>query len=453
MPRLAALATALLAVTTLPAQWWPYGGPVAPSPRFAVAMAADHAGSTILFGGRTDLFMPSANGETWRFDGSVWQQLAPLAPPSGRHAAAMVFDSVRNVFVLHGGLLFIALSGTNQTWEFDGASWTQITTPTPGPAVAGHVACFDSARGRVVVYGGATGNPALATSDTYEYDGTNWQLASAAGAPGPLSGPAMCFAANVGRAVLFGGYDPATVQAVDTTWLYDGITWQAAPVAGLRPQPRIHASMAYDAARGVCVLVGGYSTITGAPLTDTWEFDGNGWQEWPSAFFNGTELAGLAYDVGHENLVRFGGLGSLSGWPDGATWLYGAFTTTYGQGCAGSNGVPLLQSTTIPMLGFTWHLQLSNLVPTVPFAVVVLGLTNQPGISLAPIGMPGCSAFVSPDLFVALPAAGQAQFATHVPANPGLFLAHVFAQGLSLDAAANPAGLTVSNAVQAVLGH
>jgi hypothetical protein len=439
---------ALLAAAALPAQWVLQPAPVAPSPRVAPAMAANTAGAVILFGGQTGSIQTPASAETWQFDGSVWQQLAPFGSPSGRSRAAFVLDSTRNVFVLHGGFANGSPLGNTETWEFDGVAWTLVAPPTLAPGVFGHAACFDSARSRVVVFGGVDGSSPVSSSATHEYDGTDWQLVNPTSNPGPRYGAAMCFAVNLGRAVLFGGLD-GSGQIVATTWLYDGTTWQQAAIAGPSPPARVGAGIAYDPVRGVCVLVGGFGST--GPRNDTWEFDGSSWQQQPSTPLPAAELAGLAYDVGHQTLVRFGGFSGSQ--IHGETWRFGANTAVFGSGCAGSHGVPLLQATTLPTFGGTYHLQLTNLVPAVPLAVIVFALSAQPGVPLAPIGMPGCSAFVSPDLFVALAAFGTAQFATNVPPNPGLFAAELFAQGISLDAAANAAGLTVSNAVKAVIGH
>lgn len=441
-----------LLTSALAAQWRQLAPPLSPSPRMAPAMAADYAGNTFLFGGLTSFVSLFAENDTWRFDGSVWQQLAPTNPPGPRHGASLVFDTIRSVFVMFGGSPFVASVGGNETWEFDGVTWTQVVTAVMPNSVLNHGACYDSARQRVVVYGGMFDVFTLASSaNLYEYDGANWQQIATTGGPGPLDGVSMCFHTGHGKAVLFGGRDYATGYGTDATWRYDGVAWTAVPVVGARPSARIGAGMVYDAARAVCVLTGGYSMSTGAMLSDTWEFDGTSWQQQNTSVV-AASFTGLAFDLAHQNIVRFGGLTSIPLGPVG-TWRYGAGVRTFGSGCPGSNGTPLLQATTAPNLGFTWHLQLSNLVPTIPIAALALGLAELPGLSLAGIGMPGCAAFVTPDVLVSLPASGSALWASSVPAAPSLLGVSLFAQGVSLDPTSNAAGLVVSNAVEGVLGH
>src|SRR5207249_5475505 len=75
------------------------GGPAA---RCFQGMAYDSArGRTVIFGGAN---ASSYFGDTWEWDGSIWQQLATTgqAPPA-RALAAMVYDSRRGRTVLFGG--------------------------------------------------------------------------------------------------------------------------------------------------------------------------------------------------------------------------------------------------------------------------------------------------------------------------------------------------------------
>jgi hypothetical protein len=68
-----------------------------------------------------------------------------------------------------------------------------------------------------------------------------------------------------GVTVLFGGYDGTTLR--DDTWQWDGNAWTQLAVSG--PEPRVAHAMAYDLARQVAVLFGGVTT--GVPyLGDTW---------------------------------------------------------------------------------------------------------------------------------------------------------------------------------------
>ena len=72
-------------------------------------------GHVVLFGGSAG--PPSALNDTWDWDGSTWSQRQTPAEPPGRWAAAMDFDPEINGLVLFGG----ELAGdpfANDTWLF-----------------------------------------------------------------------------------------------------------------------------------------------------------------------------------------------------------------------------------------------------------------------------------------------------------------------------------------------
>jgi hypothetical protein len=260
----------------------------------------------------------------------------------------------------------------------------------------------------------------------------------------------MCFHAALQRTVLFGGINPQS-SGSDTTWLFDGTTWTAAVVSGPKPAPRTGAKMVYDPLRAACVLVGGINPITGVPLTDTWEFDGAAWTQMPGSTTPGRDF-GLAFDAARRFVVRHGGIAGST--TNGETWLYGARAQVFGIGCTGSNGVPALIPADAPRLGEPWSLQLTNSNASVPFAIVVLGLGQIAPVPLDGIGMPGCTAYISPDLLLSVPAVGgAASWSGAIPGQPALLGSHLFAQALSVDPGFNPAWLVASNAVDGLLGR
>ncbi|MBL8756000.1 MAG: hypothetical protein JNK15_22080, partial [Planctomycetes bacterium] len=68
-----------------------------------------------------------------------------------------------------------------------------------------------------------------------------------------------------------------------------------------------------------------------------------------------------------------------------------AHTSSHGDGCSGSNGVPVQSATGLPQVGTTFALNLANGTPN-GVAVLIAGLTNGAPypVELGPIGMPGC---------------------------------------------------------------
>jgi hypothetical protein len=432
----------------LPAQWSLATPGAAPGVRIGHAMAADTLGFVVQFGGDRGVFPNPYNNETWVFDGVAWTQLPTATAPSPRTEAQLVYDVLRGRYVLFGGWTSsISIgSGNSETWEFDGVSWTQMAPTTSPPGVWKHGAAYDLVRGRTVIYGGATSGLPGAVATTWEYDGVTWQQRTPTGSPGPRENHAMCFHLASGRTVMFGGVHP-TNGVVDQTWTYDGTTWAQVPIVGSWPPARTGAAMTYDAARGVCVMTGGM-TGTGVRFDDTWEFDGTSWTQQNTTMPGGRDLA-IAWSAMLAKTVRYGG--HLN---PGETWCYGASTRSFGAGCAGSFGVPGLSPQALPLIGQTYSLQLDNLVPAVGVGILVLSLTEIAPTPLDAIGMPGCAAFVTPDLLVTVPATGGvAVWSAPLPAQSSLLGTGLFAQGLSLDPGWNPAWLVASNAIAGVLGH
>jgi len=83
----------------------------------------------------------------------------------------MAYDSARGVTVLFGG--WDGDNRTSDTWEWDGSDWTSISTTGPSARIYLPMA-YDSARGVTVLFGGS-GDPGY-LGDTWEYSGPAFDL-------------------------------------------------------------------------------------------------------------------------------------------------------------------------------------------------------------------------------------------------------------------------------------
>src|SRR6266851_1571129 len=196
-----------------PAATWEWDGSTwtlrapaaAPPARIWPAMAYDSLHRvTVLFGGNAqgvDL------GDTWIFDGTTWTHLTPANSPSPRFGHAMAFDSVRNRVVLFGG----RSNGVRMadTWEWDGSNWTQISTSSAPSARFWHSMAFDSGLGRTRLFGGDHVAPFSLgpVNDTWEWDGANWTQDVPSAAPSPRAGQSMAYDSGRARTIVFGGTD------------------------------------------------------------------------------------------------------------------------------------------------------------------------------------------------------------------------------------------------------
>jgi hypothetical protein len=292
-------------------------------------MAYDPAiGKLVLFGGVTQ----AANGgdriflnDTWTYDGKTWTKQSPTASPPARTGAAMAYDPNIGKLVLFGASEPVAAD----TWTYDGKTWIQdhpATSPAKWSygvfAPDGLSMAYDPAIGKLVLVGG---------EGTWTYDKTTWTKRSPGlGVYGPVTsylvGP-VTYDAALNKLVVYG---KMLVNYGGWTWTYDGKTWtkQSAP-----PGPGLTDgwSLAYDPAVGHTVLFGGVSfdptdrTGFGWQVNETWTYDGKTWTKQspptaPTPRFD----ASMAYDPALNSLVLFGGESGFSG-PFTETWTYGPY--------------------------------------------------------------------------------------------------------------------------------
>lgn len=200
---------------------------------------------------------------------------------------------------------------------------------------------YDSARGRVVMFGGAATNAGCdlsaspACSATWEWNGQRWIRVTPSdpegdGNPAGRSQTAMAYDSRRGRVVLFGGGQGPELQE---TWEWDGKSWErrcdgrpASDVCSVLPHERRQHAMAYDYERGVVVVFGGRRASSGGEdcdraqymCGDTWEWDGS---DWTPRCFEGGRCAGeppprtdhaMAYDPTTGMVLVYGGQDLLS---------------------------------------------------------------------------------------------------------------------------------------------
>lgn len=151
------------------------------------------------------------------------------------------------------------------------------TDRSPAPSHVEAVA-FDSARGRLILFGGArpSGNSGWVDSDeTWEWDGTRWHSLDATTPKSePRHGHALGYDARDRRMLLVGGVrtppGAKNEEPLDDTWTYDGVRWSRGPNAPLM-------SVAYDGVGRRVVPIGGLGAQSREPLGDTWTRDGERW--------------------------------------------------------------------------------------------------------------------------------------------------------------------------------
>lgn len=328
----------------------------------------------------------------------LWTQKEDIGP-SPRHGHAMCYDTARQRTFLHGGAADVPLG---DSWTWTGQHWTQVADTGPSPRFD-HAMCFDGARNVALLFGGKSGDQRL--TDTWSWNGEYWTQVEDTG-PSGRSGHAMVYDPGQSRVVLFGGMSGAGVTR--DTWQWDGQSWTQVEDTG--PLPRCNHAMAFNPNRAVVVLFGGEAD-DGTSFADTWEWDGNAWTQ--------TEDIGPPACTRHSlvsaegEIILFGGIsGSAANPPptlfdDSWSLNNGQWTQKQDMGPAGRWGHAMTfdtQRRTIVMFGGhtsldfdnvgdlrrdTWEHAVSGAGPVVPpegSQPNVVGLTLDP--STSPMGQP-----------------------------------------------------------------
>jgi hypothetical protein len=453
-------AGALLAAAASAQTWVQRTTPVAPAARDGHRMAYDASRQRTVLQGGSLAYSPSGWGglaiDTWEWDGRRWLQRAAVTFPMPRTYAALVFDRARGTSVLFGGQLNPLW---DDTWEWDGANWTQASPAVSPSARVGHSMAYDTARGRVVLFGGTdTNNPYF--TDTWEWDGSSWSRRATAG-PAGRGEHSMAYDSARARVVMFGGYANGTLYA--DTWEWDGVSWtQRTPAQSTFA--RSGHRLAYDSVRSRVVLFGGRGVRNGPTLTETWEWDGTSWSQLQVAASPSTRDGfDMVYDEARGRAVLFGGYTSLFGARLGDTWELVATTATatpFGTGCGSPALTVAPAANSRPLLGATQVTDVTN-VPA-RGALMALGLSRAAigpvalPLALDPFGLPGCTLYqdnLVPGVPCTPTAAGAAQHRIAIPNDLDLAGAHVYLQAWAPAPGANPAGVVFSNAVDLLLGN
>jgi hypothetical protein len=286
----------------------PGGGPVGGTQN---AIAYDSANGEMVFS--------DGVGELWTWDGALWRNISTSgAAPMAREGQSSVYDTARSVTLVFGGTGRDPATGAslllNDTWEWDGIRWTNVTPPGGGssPPAAGAMA-YDESRSVAVLFGGDVttqtsgctvpdGSAGYLCGDTWEWNGVLWSDVTPSVGNPPAGLGQMAFDASLGGVVLY--------ASDESTWLWNGSEWTNLAPSGSGP---IAPGLWYDSANGVLVLGG------------NWKWSGSAWiseATWTST--NQCPVAGctpgpLAFDTSRGMTLEYDEPGLTLTWEEGAS--------------------------------------------------------------------------------------------------------------------------------------
>ena len=236
--------------------------------------------------------------------GEQWTRLDPTGgplPPRGE--PTVTYDPVRNQVLVFGGRVNLEAS-RNDVWRLslDGSpTWTHIvpagTPPTPRKGAAG---VYDSARDRLVLFGGyqvALDVIDAARNDVWALDLSNaprwYQLETSGDAPAPRQNATMVYDPISDRLVLFGGRGNGNCAFGDTWELsLQTLTWKRIADSGDQPGQRVTTGV-YDPVARRMLIFGGMTSVTLAcgqltEYSDLWELSLIGRPAWQLVNTEGT---------------------------------------------------------------------------------------------------------------------------------------------------------------------
>jgi hypothetical protein len=269
----------------------------------------------VLFGGSartcTGTCLDGFKNETWTFDGNTWTQVVTASAPPPSNFGAMAFDPVSGEVVLAGGQgntnpEIPLIASVRSTWTFDGTDWKERRPTVPeerkDPSLV-----YDPVSGLTLMVGGTCiYDPTCAV---WGWDGTAWTFIS--DGPKTWYAPA-AYHPNTQKVVLYGA---------PSTWIWDGACRTWTKVTPPTTPPARYGWAAATDRDGNVVLFGG--TNGTAYMGDTWVWDGTTWEQKFSATRPpGRAFGSAAYDPVRRETVLFGGLSSGGSTYYGDTWIW-----------------------------------------------------------------------------------------------------------------------------------
>jgi hypothetical protein len=172
---------------------WTQVADMGPSARSDHAMAFHGALQRVILVGGYQL-STSELGDTWQWDGVEWLQIADTGPR--RLAHGLCYDAARSRLVLFGG--WSGGGNAADTWEFTDLVWVKQQNMGPGPIPSPRMT---QAATRTILVGGLVdGQPGT----TWQWDSELWVQRQNMG-PLKRIGHALAYDSARDRVVLFGG--------------------------------------------------------------------------------------------------------------------------------------------------------------------------------------------------------------------------------------------------------
>jgi hypothetical protein len=276
-------------------------------------------GTVVLYGGDRVASVPPGDPSAamWEYDGRSWSLLCDPCAPGPRFAPAMAYDTARDRIVLFGGHDQDGALGT--LYEWDGSTWMLVTPSGPQPTPRGLAPmAYDELRKVIVMFGGGN-TPDDENAEVFEYDGVSWSR-PVISSPSPTlivgQGASAAWNPATERIDVLEDGDPG--RGRDNAWSWDGASWVrlCTVCTGIA---RRGAAIAPDPSPARTYVIGGYDDAAGTELSGTWLIDGAGPRQ-ISQLPDQRDSMAVAYDAKRDVFVLYGGNGRACGGNCNETW-------------------------------------------------------------------------------------------------------------------------------------
>ena len=234
--------------------------------------------------------------------------------------------------MLYGGQIGASGGIYDDTWVYNGTTWTKQTPATVPFGRFGAQAAFIPGVGTVMFggFGGAGNGVYLLETWIWDGYGANWSQPSIANGASPRARVGHVMASNNTLAVMFGG-NISSGECVNDTWTFNGTAWTKVSAA-TSPSVRTNAVMSYDSVNSIFVLFGGKNEYNYLP--ETWTFNGTTWTQVVVA--NGTGPSGrvgaqMCFDITSGKTILYGGISASDSYPSNATWAFDGSALTWAK--------------------------------------------------------------------------------------------------------------------------
>jgi hypothetical protein len=218
--------------------WSELSPATSPSARSGASMAYDPGtGQLVLFGG----YNSSGMNDTWTWNGTTWSELSPATSPTARFGASMAYDPGTGQLVLFGGRNTSEALG--DTWAWNGITWANVSAPADPPGRSNASMAYDPGTGQLVLFSGYDGNINADLNDTWTWNGSTWTQLSPSTSPPARDDASMAYDPGTGQLVLFGGY--ANGGGLSDTWIYEVLPSNTITVTSTAPADAAVGGLTY----------------------------------------------------------------------------------------------------------------------------------------------------------------------------------------------------------------